>query len=162
MFRENPCAALTNCYPYANPPACALLGGGGGGDCGDNECAIPVPCPPVPEFCYWCSATNGASQYVGAFVDSGPSLAFTLNRSGEIEPFNSPFNNQPVNPDITYGTDGTFTMTWTETDFLQQPNVNITIQGKIDSSGGSGTWSFEYMGVGTMFSGDWEMAPSSF
>ncbi|MDO8970861.1 MAG: hypothetical protein Q7U74_09250, partial [Saprospiraceae bacterium] len=163
MFRENPCAALSNCYPYTNPPACVGDGGGGGGgDCEPNCQAVPLPCPVVPEFCYWCSTTNGASQYAGAFLDSSPSLAFTLNKNGEIEPFESPFNHQMVTPNVQYGSGGTFTMTWIENDFNQQPNITITIQGRIDSSGGTGSWSFDYSGVGSMFSGDWQMAPSAF
>lgn len=165
MFRENPCAALSSCYPYANPPSCVGDGGGGGEgeDCRDtNSCTAYLPCPVVPEFCYWCSLSRGAGQFAGAYLDSGPSLAFTLNKNGEIEPFESPFTYQPVNPDIQYGSGGTFTMTWTENDSDQQPNITVTIQGTIDHSGGSGSWRFDYSGVGTMFSGDWKMDPSSY
>lgn len=161
MFRENPCAALSNCYPYANPPACVSESAGGMGDCGES-CTVPLPCPQVPEFCYWCSQTVGASQFAGGYVDSSPSLAFTLNKKGEIEPFESPFTYQPVDPDIQYGSGGTFTMTWIENDINQQPYITVTIQGTIDHSGGSGSWRFDYSGVGTMFSGDWQMAPSSY
>ncbi|MHB8089486.1 MAG: hypothetical protein ACYDH2_14685, partial [Anaerolineaceae bacterium] len=163
MFSDNPCSALSNCSPYTNPPSCVSNGGGGGGgDCEPNCLAEPLPCPVVPEFCYWCSQTNGAAQYAGAYVDGGPSLAFVLNKSGEIEPFESPFNYQLVTPDIQYGSDGSFTMTWTENDINQQPYITITIQGKVDQSGGTGTWRFDYMGVGTMFSGDWKMESSTY
>ena len=163
MYLDDPCTEIENCSPYINPPPCtSQLSGGGMGDCEPN-CVEIVPCTKeAPEFCYWCSEHAGASIMVGAFMDTGPSISFELDENGEIQPFNSPFGYQPVTPDVQYNPDGTFSMTWTENDTYQKPYVTISMSGKVDSSGGTGTWSYEYQGVGTLFSGTWKMSPSTY
>jgi hypothetical protein len=91
-FEESPCGGLSDCYPYTNPPPCVNeFGGGGGGDCEPNCVAVPLPCPIVPDFCYWCSEYYGASISAGLFGESGPSIAFVVDEKGEIQPFDSPF-----------------------------------------------------------------------
>ena len=164
LYPNNPCSAIENCSPYFNPPPCTsqFSGGGGMGDCEPN-CVAVVPCTQeAPEFCYWCSEYVGASQMVGAYMDAGPSIGFMIDENGEIQPFESPFGFQQVTPDVQYNPDGSFSMTWTENDNNQKPYVKITMAGKVDSSGGTGTWSYEYQGVGTLFSGTWKMSPSTY
>jgi hypothetical protein len=43
---------------------------------------------------------------------------------------------------------------------IKKTYITITMQGQVTPSGGSGTWSYEYEGVGTLYSGPWKMEPS--
>jgi hypothetical protein len=116
----------------------------------------------VPDFCFLCSEYYGASISAGLFGESGPSIAFVVDEKGEIQPFDSPFTGDLITPSVQYNGSGNFSMTWTENDSYQKPYITITTQGQVTPSGGSGTWSYEYEGVGTLYSGPWKMEPSSY
>lgn len=157
-YPENTCD-LSCCTPYTNPPACVSQSGGGEGGNGDSNAACNKPCPQVPEWCYWCSENSGASALLQLARGYNPNVELLVDADGEINVNSFSIYGDLGEPVSHSSSNGSFRTEWAIDDFNGKPKIRLAMSGNANTSGGSGSWSVSYDGIGQMVSGTWSAAP---
>ena len=164
-YPENICELPSGCYPYTNPPACVETGGGGGGGGGEGggQPWNPVPCPSMPDWCYWCSEYNHASNLVTyGYYGNWDYVEIYLDEKGNVSDIQFLAHGDELvsGPDIRMTGGTSFEATWVFIDNLsKKPYTTWKMWGQASPSGGSGNWQVSYEIPGVIWTGSWTASP---